>query len=674
MGLMETRSRLARGFALAKRAGRTLPALVLAATLAAGLPAPSRAQATLSEQDVLIYQAAFEAADLGAWDAARQMVGRAGDPVLAKVIDWISASNDDGDAGFVAIAAFLRDNPDWPDQTGMRRRAEQVMPEDMAAADVAAWFDAYPPVTVEGLLRYGRALTALGRAVDADALARAEWETIGLTEDHERAFLAVFGRFLEPGDHIERLDHLVWEGRDTEARRLYPLVDEGWRALAEARIQLANRASGVNALIARVPAALAADEGLLFERLRWRRRAGLTDGAIEMLADQPAQMTHPGRWWDERHIIARRLFNSGDHARAYRVASSHNQSDDFPLAQAEWLSGWLALRFLDDPQGAVGHFQRLYDNVGTPISLGRGAYWSGRAYEALGNRPEAETWYRRAAEHSSAFYGQLAADRLGLPTVPALPPDPVASPEQLAAFEESELARVARALDRIGEDRRADLFLRQLARLAEGPAETALVSRLAAALDRRDMAIFAAKQLIFDGITLYESGYPLLPLESADPRVEPALVLGLIRRESEFRTDAVSAAGARGLMQLMPATAEGVARALGVSNSTARLTAEPAHNIRLGSHYLAEMIGRFGGSYILATAAYNAGPGRVEDWLESRGDPRRLSLEETIDWIESIPIYETRNYVQRVLEDAQVYRLRLGAAPQSGQLEADLDR
>lgn len=651
-----------------------LPALVPAALLAAGLLASRPAEASLSEQDALIYQAAFEAADLGAWDSAREMVERARDPVLAKVIDWISASNDDGDAGFREIAAFLRDNPDWPDQTGMRRRAEQVMPPALPAAEIAAWFDEWPPVTVDGLLRYGEALTALGRTVDADALARAEWQTLGLTEDHERQYLALFGRFLQPADHIARLDHLLWEGRDTEARRLYPLVDAGWRALAEARIQLANRASGVDALVARVPAALAADEGLLYERLRWRRRSGLTAGAIEMLDNQPQRLTRPDLWWNERHIIARRLFNEGEFGRAYAVAAGHGQDEGFPLAQAEWLSGWLALRFLDDPQSAVGHFQRLYDNVGTPISLGRGAYWTGRAYEALGNRPEAEAWYRRGAEYGSSFYGQLAADRLGLPTVPALPPDPVASPEQLAAFEAGELVRVVRALDRIGENARANLFLRQLSRLAEGPADTAPVARLAASLDRPEMAVFAAKRLIFDGITLYESAYPLLPLETADPRVEPALVLGLIRRESEFRTDAVSPAGARGLMQLMPATAEGVANGLGVSHSTARLTADPAHNIRLGSHYLAEMVGRFGGSYILATAAYNAGPGRVDEWLAARGDPRQMGTAAIIDWIEGIPIYETRNYVQRVLEDTQVYRLRLGAAPQSGRLEADLAR
>ena len=267
----------------------------------------------------------------------------------------------------------------------------------------------------------------------------------------------------------------------------------------------------------------------------------------------------------------------------------------------------------------------------------------------------------------------MAAGRLGLATVPTLPPDPGATPDQRAAFAGNELVRVARALDRVGEDARADLFLRRLARLAESPAEIALISELATELRRRDMAVFAAKQLAFDGVTLFEGGYPLLPLDSADRRAEPALVLGLIRRESEFVIDAVSPAGARGLMQLMPTTAQGVARTLGISSSTARLTVDPAHNIRLGSHYLAEMVARFDGSYILALAAYNAGPGRVDRWLQTRGRPGP-GIDGIVDWIESIPIYETRNYVQRVLEDTQVFRLRLGERPVSGGLEADLAR
>ncbi len=667
MGLPGNRVTIARRPGLAKRAAG-------AAVVALGLAWAAPAAAQLSERDVLVYQAAFEAAALGAWDAVRQMARQAGDPVLAKVLDWVNMSNDEGDAGFRDIAAFIPANPDWPDQTGLRRQAEMRMPDDLPPAEVAAWFETYPPVSVEGVLRYGRALTALGRAEEAAGLARRQWRDISVSAQGEQDYLAAFGPYLGPDDHAARLDTLLWAGRDEEARRMLPLVAPGWRALGEARLHLADRADGVDALVRAVPPALANDEGLVYERVRWRRRAGLTDAAIALLeSDQPAVLTHPTDWWRERHILARRLFEAGEYRRAYQVVGDHRQGDGFPQSQAEWLAGWLALRFLDEPQAAFRHFQALYHGVGSPISLARGAYWSGRALEAMGQTAEAERWYRLAAEHPSAFYGQLAAGRLGLPTVPALPPDPAAAPALVAAFEQNDLVRGAVALDQVAENARADLFLRQLGRNAASPAEVVLVGRLAKVLDRPHIAVWAAKQVVFDRVVLYETGYPVLPLGTAADGVEPALLLALMRRESEFNTTAVSPAGALGLMQLMPATATGVAERLGVDHSAGRLIADPGHNIRLGSAYLAQMLERFGGSYVLAVAAYNAGPGRVDGWLESLGDPRTGAID-VIDWIESIPIYETRNYVQRVLEDTQVYRLRLGGSPAVGALEADLAR
>jgi soluble lytic murein transglycosylase len=593
---------------------------------------------------------------------------------LAKVIDWASMSNPEGDAAFADIAAFIRDNPDWPDQAGLRREAESRMPDDLPPAEVVAWFEAYPAVGIDGVMRYAGALEALERTGEAAELIRRQWPDIGLSTQGQQDMLSAFGGHLGEADHAVRLDTLLWEGRTEEARRMLPLVGPGWRALGEARLRLADRASGVDALVDAVPPELAGDEGLIYERVRWRRRAGFTGSAVDLLeAEQPEALDHPDAWWTERHILARRLFEAGDHARAYRVASGHRQPDGFPRSQAEWLSGWLALSFLDDPEAAFRHFQALYHSVGSPISLARGAYWSGRALEATGRTEEAERWYRLAAEHPSAFYGQLAAGRLGLPTVPPLPADPAAPPDRAAAFETGELARVTEALDAVGEDARADLFLRQLARNAETPAETVLVGRLAEALDRPHMAVWAAKQLVYDAVVLYETGYPVRVLDTAAAGVEPALLHALMRRESEFNSGAVSPAGALGLMQLMPATADTVAARLGVDHNARRLTAEPDYNIRLGSAYLAEMLERYRGSYVLAVAAYNAGPGRVDDWLEERGDPRAAGVD-VIDWIEGIPIYETRNYVQRVLEDTQVYRQRLGGSPTVGALEADLAR
>jgi soluble lytic murein transglycosylase len=653
------------------RLGTRALACAVALGLAAATAASARAQ--LGQRELVLYQAALEATSLGAWDAARAMAAQAGDPVLGKIVDWIDMSNEGGDADFAEIARFIRENPDWPDRTGLRVQAERRMPGTLPAEEAVAWFEDFPPIGVEGSLRYAEALAAVGREQEAAAFVRDRWHGITLSARGEEEFLSRVGSYLTQDDHLARLDTLLWDGRESEARRQMARVDAAHRALAEARLALANRVAGVDAVVGRVPSALQNDEGLIYERARWRRRADLTEGALEMLARQPDTLARPALWWTERNILTRRLFRAGAHRRAYDVASSHGQEEGFPKSQAEWVSGWIALRFLDEPATALAHFQELYDNVTSPISLARGAFWSARAYEALGNVPEAERWYRTAAEHPIAFYGQLAADRLGRPTVPALPPDPPAALPEAAAFESAEMVRAARAFHQLGEDGRAELFVRRLGTNAETLADLTLVGRLALELGRPNLSVWVGKRRFFDGEVLFGVGYPVRPLDVADGRVEPALVHGIIRRESEFDPDAVSPAGARGLMQLMPATARGVARQNGLPYQRGRLTADPDYNIRLGSTFLGDVLAQFGGSYVLAIAAYNAGPSRVNGWIERNGDPRAPGVD-VIDWIESIPIYETRNYVQRVLEDVQVYRVRLGGAPTIGSLEADLAR
>ena len=659
---------IARAPSNAKLCRTGLLAVMLAAML--GLAA-TPAAAQLGERELLLYEAALEATSLGAWDAARQMAAQASDPTLAQIVDWIDMSNEGGDADFAAITRFIRDNPDWPDQTGLRIQAERRMPRSLPAAEVVAWFTDRPPIGVEGSLRYAEALATVGRQPEAEAFIRDRWRTMTLSAQGEQEVLSRVGAYLTDEDQRTRLDTLLWDGRESEARRQMARVGADRRALAEARLALASRSAGVDAVVRRVPTGLRNDEGLIFERLRWRRRADLTDGALEMLDRQPDTLTRPRLWWTERNILARRLFDAGAYRRAYDVAAGHRQIEGFPKSQAEWLSGWIALRFLDEPAMALQHFQELYGNVTSPISLARGAYWSARAHEAMGSPTEAERWYRAAAEHPVAFYGQLAADHLGQPTVPALPPDPPSS--QAEAFESSELVRAVRAFHQLNEDGRADLFIRRLGLNADSLAELAPVGELALDLGRPNLAVWAGKQRFFEGEMLFGVGYPERPLSAADTRVEPALVHGLIRRESEFDPEAISPAGARGLMQLMPATARGVARQEGMPYQLSRLTEDPDYNIRLGSRFLADLIAQFDGSYALAIVAYNAGPSRVTRWIERFGDPRRGDID-VIDWIERIPIYETRNYVQRVLEDVQVYRLRLGGAPTIGSLEADLAR
>lgn len=668
------------------RSGRTIGArprlaklaasVAIAVSIFAGSPADDARAQGLSAGDRALYASAFALGETGAWGAARTAAATAGDPLLSKVLTWRWLQDQDGGASFAEIARFIDENPDWPGLSQLRLQAERAMPVGLPASEIAAWYDRYEAQTFDAVMAHVSALDALGRRGDAAAIARERWPDIFLTGTQQDRFLARFRGELSEEDHWRRLDGLIWAGRLDEARRMLGLVSSGRRAVANARIMLAARENGVDAAIQAVPASLQDDEGLLWERLRWRRYYDRNDGAIEILARQPATVSQPEDWWRERHIIARRLLEDRDFGRAYAVASGHIQAEGFPLAQAEWLSGWLALRYLNRPADALTHFQRLYQNVGTPISLARGAYWSGRANAALGNAAEAQRWYRIAADYGTVFYGQLAAGELGLPSLTALPPDMRADAAAWSSYAGRELVRIAQQLSQLGLADEADPFLIRLMLDTETPEGYALLTNLAYEIDRVDIAVAASRRSLYDDVVFGESAYPVVDMPTADGRPERALLHALIRQESGFDRDAVSRAGARGLMQLMPATAETVAGGLGVPHSTGRLTTDPGHNIRLGSTYLAQRLDRFGGSYVAAIAAYNAGSGRVDRWLVERGDPRagRLDLYAVIDWIEGIPIYETRNYVQRVMENVQVYRLRLGEPPGVGALERDLRR
>lgn len=642
-------------------------------------PAPASAQvfdiAPLSASDAAVYRNAFAEMEDGDWELALTAAETADDPLLTKVLLGLNLAREEAEAPFAEIVGFIIANPNWPNLSDLRRAAERQMPEDLSPAFAAAWFADYPPLTFDAAMQYAEALETIGRDEVLKSFVNARWISIRVTSDQQRAFLNRFGDLLEAGAHEARLETLLWANRASEARRITPLVGRDLTLLAEARIRLASRRrSGVDRAVSAVPAALSSDGGLIYERARWRRRADLTEGAIEMMALQPEQPTNLRKWWTERNILARRLFADDDYQGAYDLLADHKQEGGIAFAQAEWFAGWLALRFNGRPELALEHFRRMFDSVTTPISLARGAYWMGRSYEAMSDQTAATNWYRLASLYDTTFYGQLATGKLDQPSVVRLPPEPEVPVEVADAFVGGEMTRIVLALDQIEEEILSDRFLRSMSRGArDDPAQLALTTRLAVAIERRHIAVRNAKRAVSIGPPLIQASYPLVPLPSASSGPETALLLALIRQESEFRVDAISRSGARGLMQLMPATARRMSNALGLPHSTRRLTADADHNIRLGSEYLARMLERFDGSYIMAVASYNAGPSNVAKWVEQWGDPRGPGVD-PIDWIESMPFYETRNYVQRVLENTQVYRLRRGEPPTIGTLERDLTR
>jgi soluble lytic murein transglycosylase len=404
--------------------------------------------------------------------------------------------------------------------------------------------------------------------------------------------------------------------------------------------------------------------------------------ASELLLRHPLDAAQPTLWAIERQILARRALASGRFRDAYRLASAHAVEAGAEFAEAEWLSGWIALRYLNDPKAAKRHFETMYKGVNYSISLARGAYWRGRAAEALGESADAKRWYLTAAEHPATYYGQLAAARV-VPDRPLpLPPDPQPSADERRAFEASELVAAVRMLAAFQQREMATPFLASLESVRESAGWRALTAALATEIDRPDLAVSLARRLNQSGAILVGQGYPSVPIPSvprsgrqgkAAGRIEQPLVLAIIRQESGYRTDAISSAGARGLMQLMPGTAQQVAAALNLPYSAGRLITDKDYNLTLGQTYFHSVLDRFDGSYVLALAGYNAGPYRVQQWRAQMGDPGG-DLNAAIDWIELIPFSETRNYVQRILEHLQVYRGKVNGGIEPKLLEMDLQR
>ncbi|MBK8906943.1 MAG: lytic transglycosylase domain-containing protein [Rhodospirillales bacterium] len=627
--------------------------------------------------EIATARAAFQAVDRGDWEEARRLSQRARDPVLRTLITWFDYARHDTEASFADISRFLAEHPEWP-QRVLRRRAEESISPAEPYESVRAWFGEHTPDTANGSIRLALALLAIGDDVEANEVARKGWLNASFGAKEEEEFLTFLGHLLSPEDYRARLDFLLWRGREPEALRLLPKVDPGQRALAVARLRLREMDNGVDGAVNAVPAHLRNDPGLVYERLRWRRKKERDVDARALLRDYgPITGADPDRFWIERNILARRALAEGLEQQAYTIASQHGATSGMAFAEGEWLAGWIALRYLQDAKRAYTHFATMYDGVNYPISSARAAYWTARAAEARNNNQAAKEWLAKAARHPTTFYGQLAAQRLKPGAALQLPRSPEPSAEEAEAFAQHEVTRAVRILAAIGEQSRLWPFLDHLADLNDSGGWTAMAAGLATESGRPDVAIAIAKRAVRLENMLIEQGYPAVPvprvLSGVPHDVEPPLVLAIIRQESAYRSDAISHAGARGLMQLMPATAKVVAQKLDLPFSETRLSLDPQYNLILGQAYMSRMLDRFDGSYVLSLAAYNAGPTRSNQWVQDYGDPR-VSVDRAVDWVELIPFGETRNYVQRTLEHLQVYRRLLNGPDTPISLEGDLQR
>ncbi|HEX2113606.1 MAG TPA: lytic transglycosylase domain-containing protein [Alphaproteobacteria bacterium] len=651
----------------------TLPAKAETPTVAQ-ISGGARAVApVLTAEQREIYAKAFAAADAGRWDEVRRLSLQGKEALANKVLRWLELQQPRSGVAFEDLAAFIDANPDWPMQDILMRRAEEALVERTDDSLVLAWFALRGPSTSDGAMRYADALFRAGDRAKAIATIKEAWRSGGFGAKQEASFLKRYRQYLTSDDHVRRLDKMIWDGRYDEARRVMKLIDANTRALADARIRLANMSGGIDGALKKVPESLQKDPGLLFERMRWRRRKGQVDGALEIARNSPRDLGRPDIWWPEREYLARKAVSAGKMSEAYKIVRDHQLTGGSGLAEAEFLSGWIALRYQKDSKAALAHFTRLYENARFPVTQARGAYWAGRAAEAAGDKKAAQGWYHKAAQFPITFYGQLGLEKLEAGARPPWPTLPQATAADRRAFEQSELTRVARLLSELGAHDRVKPFIIRHVSTAKSPAQHALAGELALALDRPDLAVSAAKRSSqLAGVMLPEYGWPVSPNVKGD-LPERALIHATIRQESAFEVQAISRAGARGMMQLMPATAKAVAKSLGLAHSDHRLLNDPHYNIQIGRTYLGRLIDEFDGSYVLALAAYNAGPARARQWMRENGDPRRANVD-VIDWIELISFEETRNYVQRVLENLQVYRQVLGDPQRSQGIGRDLRR
>jgi len=631
--------------------------LILCLTLL--LPAAARADTVQAMQTAL--QLAADKDWDGALAVAPAGVGR-------DVIEWQRLR--DGQGSLTEYEDFLSRRPDWPGLALMREKGETAVVRSTAPARVEAFFGDRPPETAEGAIALVGALKALGQDPRAETEAMRAWAELPFSASEEAALLA-----LEPEAlarvHQLRLDNLLWDGRRAEALRMLPRVSEGWQKLATARLALRAESDGVNALIAAVPNALQSDPGLAYERFVWRMRKDFYDEAAELLIATPADaLGNPDAWADRRATLARWLVRQDRPSDAYKAASRHGLNGGSDYADLEFLSGFIALRKLNDAETALRHFGHLKAGVSTPISVSRAEYWLGRAEEAAGREAKATEHYQAAARHQTAYYGLMAAERLGLSLDPALLDNTRPADWRGSAFAQSSVLDAARLLVQAGDRTLAKRFFLHLGESLDAT-QMAQLADLALSMNEPHIAVLIGKAAAERGIIIPRAYFPVPDMVPDGLKVSRALALAIARRESEFDPAARSRADARGLMQVLPGTAKLVAAELGVEYEAGKLFSDPAFNVQMGAGYLTKMIDEFGPSIALVASGYNAGPGRPRRWIGEYGDPR-LEQTDIVDWVEAIPFSETRTYVMRVVEGVVIYRAKLRGSVGPVRVSAEL--
>ena len=623
----------------------------------------------LSKKDFKIAKKTFKEIEKRKWLSALKLSKKAKDKTLHKLVNYLYLIKSSNGASFYDYSSFIKSNPDYPRINRLRYLAEhKINLKTNSAAGILKWFNGNEPLSEFGKIKLGEIYLGQGNNEKGSLLIKEGWIKARLSKSDLRYLRKKYKKIITVKDNIKRADWHAWEGKYWDVQRMLRYLPKDETFLYKARQLLMSRSYGVDSAISKVPAKFKNDIGLQYDRLKWRRRRGRLDSSLDILFNipkDPIRLVRPDKWWKERAILSRSLIYKKKYPLAYKVASNHSLTHGSEYSEAEWLSGWIALTFLKDPNLALQHFKNFYDNVGYPISLSRGAYWIGKTYKIKKNKQKSKEWFEIASKYLNTYYGQLALNEINPNKSFSLEKQPLISKEYAKEFNKNSLTKTIRLLYELDKTKYAKDFLKHLALLNIDEGSEILAGRLSIEIERYDFAIQIAKKASYEKRFYNQINYPIIKtpnLVNNKKMPKPELVLAVIRQESEFDQKANSSVGAQGMMQLMTYTAKLVAKQAKLPYVKSRLKSDPNYNIKLGSYYLAGLLEEYEGSYPFALAAYNAGPKRVKYWKKINGDPQKGKIS-YVDWIELIKFKETRNYVQRVLENINVYRYMLSGKP-----------
>jgi len=623
----------------------------------------------LSKKDFKIAKATFKAISKNKWQTAFKLSKKAKDKKLYNLVNYLYLIKPSNAASFYDYVSFINNNPDYPRINRLKYLAEhKINLKSNSPNSILKWLNGRDPLSEYGKIKLGEIYLIKGDISEGSKLIKEGWIKAKLSKAQLKYLRKKYKKIITVSDNIKRTDYHAWKGKHWDVQRMLRYLPPDETALFRARQLLMSRSYGVDTAIGKVPAKFKDDIGLKYDRLKWRRRRGRLDSSLEILFSLPndhKKLVRPDIWWKERAILTRSLIYKKKYALAYKVSSNHSLTEGPAYANAEWLSGWIALSFLNDPNMALQHFKNFYTNVGYPISLSRGSYWIARTYKEMKNNQKSEEWFKESSKYLNTYYGQLAFTEINPGKEFILKDQPEVSKEYEKKFNKNPLIKSIYLLKELDKTKYTKDFIRHLALSNINEGSEILAAKIAIDVGRYDFAIQIAKQASYEKRFYNKINYPVIltpEVVNQKKMPKPELILAVIRQESEFDQKANSSVGARGMMQLMTYTAKLVAKNAKLSYSKSRLKTDPAYNIKLGSYYLAGLLEQYEGSYPFALAAYNAGPKRVKYWIKINGNPQRGKIS-YINWIELIKFKETRNYVQRVLENINVYRYMLSGKP-----------